>query len=168
MAVNFKILILEGGHNEEHEVSLNSSLEVQKVLKYLKIKFKTLMVKPQSFEKKISKYKDYLVFNALHGTFGEDGQVQKILKKNNIRFTHSSFLSSKKCFNKIIAKNIVKKNNILTPKFTILKKEDINIENISYKRNKLNNVVATYLKENTIKNTEKVINGVLKKLQKEK
>ena len=50
----------------------------------------------------------------------------------------------------------------------LLIKENINIKNISYKRNKLNNVVATYLKENTIKNTEKVINGVLKKLQKAK
>ena len=50
----------------------------------------------------------------------------------------------------------------------LLIKENINIKNISYKRNKLNNIVATYLKENTIKNTEKVISGVLKKLQKEK
>ena len=50
----------------------------------------------------------------------------------------------------------------------LLVKENINIKNISYKRNKLNNVVATYLKENTVKNTKKVINGVLKKLQKEK
>ena len=50
----------------------------------------------------------------------------------------------------------------------LLIKENINIKNISYKKNKLNNIVATYLKENTIKNTEKVINGVLKKLQKEK
>ena len=47
-------------------------------------------------------------------------------------------------------------------------KENINIKNISYKRNKLNNIVATYLKENTIKNTEKVIDGVLQKLQKKK
>ena len=50
----------------------------------------------------------------------------------------------------------------------LLVKENINIKNISYKRNKLNNIVARYLKENTIKNTEKVINGVLKKLQKAK
>ena len=50
----------------------------------------------------------------------------------------------------------------------LLVKENINIKNISYKRNKLNNIVATYLNENTIKDTEKVINGVLKKLQKEK
>ena len=50
----------------------------------------------------------------------------------------------------------------------LLVKENINIENISYKRNKLNNIVATYLKENTIKNTNKVINGVLKILEKKK
>ena len=50
----------------------------------------------------------------------------------------------------------------------LLVNENINIKNISYKRNKLNNIVATYLKENTIKNTEKIIDGVLKRLQKEK
>ena len=50
----------------------------------------------------------------------------------------------------------------------LLIKENINIKNISYRRNKLNNIVATYLKENTIKNTEKIIDGVLKRLQKEK
>ena len=47
-------------------------------------------------------------------------------------------------------------------------KENINIKNISFKRNKLNNIVATYLKENTVKDTEKVINGVLKRLEKKK
>ena len=50
----------------------------------------------------------------------------------------------------------------------LLIKENINIKNISYKRNKLNNIVATYLKENTVKNTNKIISGVLRKLQKEK
>ena len=52
--------------------------------------------------------------------------------------------------------------------FKLLIKEDINVENISYKRNALNNIVATYLKENTVKNTSKVINGVLKVLEKKK
>ena len=50
----------------------------------------------------------------------------------------------------------------------LLVNENINIKNISYKRNKLNNIVATYLKENTVKDTNKVIKGVLKKLQKKK
>ena len=44
----------------------------------------------------------------------------------------------------------------------LLVKEDINIKNISYKRNALNNIVATYLQENSVKNTGKIINGVLK------
>ena len=52
--------------------------------------------------------------------------------------------------------------------FKLLVKEDINIDNISYKRNKLNNIVATYLKEHTVNNTEKVINGVLKILENKK
>ena len=52
--------------------------------------------------------------------------------------------------------------------FKLLIKEDINIDNISYKRNKLNNIVATYLKEHTVNNTEKIINGVLKVLENKK
>ena len=52
--------------------------------------------------------------------------------------------------------------------FKLLVKEDINVDNISFKRNELNNIVATYLKENTVKNTGKVIDGVLKVLEKKK
>ena len=52
--------------------------------------------------------------------------------------------------------------------FKLLIKEDINVDNISFKRNDLNNIVATYLQENTVKNTGKVIDGVLKVLEKKK
>ena len=52
--------------------------------------------------------------------------------------------------------------------FKLLIKEDINVDNISFKRNELNNIVATYLKENTVKNTGKVIDCVLKVLEKKK
>ena len=52
--------------------------------------------------------------------------------------------------------------------FKLLIKENINIDNISFKRNKLNNLVATYLKENTIKNKDKIIRGVLKVLEDKK
>ena len=62
---------------------------------------------------------------------------------------------------------ITEKDHIINL-FKLLIKEDINVENISYRRNALNNIVATYLKENTVKNTGKVINGVLKILEKKK
>ena len=72
------------------------------------------------------------------------------------------------------AKVKVKENITTTEKqhvinlFKLLIKEDINVDNISFKRNELNNIVATYLQENTVKNTDKVINGVLKVLEKQK
>ena len=128
--MNNKILILEGGYNEEHKVSLKSSKEIQKILNKINIKYKILRVNPKNFKNKILKYKKYIVFNALHGPFGEDGQVQKILKKNKIKFTHSNVQSSKNCFNKFITKKLVIKNNILTPKFIIIKKKNINVEKL--------------------------------------
>ena len=62
---------------------------------------------------------------------------------------------------------ITEKEHIMSL-FKLLIKEDINVDNISFKRNELNNIVATYLKENRVKNTSKVINGVLKVLEKKK
>ena len=86
-----KILILQGGFNEEHKVSLNTSKEIAKVLKKLKINFNTLTVNPITFEDDILKYpNDYVCFNALHGPFGEDGKIQKILKKYKFKVTHSN------------------------------------------------------------------------------
>ena len=52
--------------------------------------------------------------------------------------------------------------------FKLLVKENINIKNISYKRNKLNNIVATYLKENTVKDSQNLLKGLLSILEKKK
>ena len=103
-----KILILQGGFNEEHKVSLNTAKEIAKAFKKLKINFKTLTVNPITFKDDILKYsKNYICFNALHGTFGEDGKIQKILKRNKFKVTHSSQNSSSNCFNKIKSKKII-------------------------------------------------------------
>ncbi len=126
-----KILILEGGFNEEHEVSIKSSLGVQKILKKNKFKYNVITVNPKNFEKKISSFKNYLCFNALHGPFGEDGKIQKILNKYNISYTHSGAIASNICFDKIKTKKILIKNKILTPKYTILKINNLNIKNLN-------------------------------------
>ena len=70
-----KILVLEGGFNEEHEISLNTSNEVQQSLERMKFKFEVLQVDPSSFSEKIKSYDDVLCFNALHGPFDEDGTI---------------------------------------------------------------------------------------------
>ena len=69
---NKKFLILEGGNNEEHDVSLVTSREIQKILNQNKLKFKILRVDPKNFHKKIINYKNFICINALHGPLGED------------------------------------------------------------------------------------------------
>ena len=123
---NKKILILEGGNNEEHDVSLVTSREIQKILNQNKLKFKILRVNPKNFHKKIINYKNFVCINALHGPFGEDGQTQKILKKNKIPFSHSNIKSSSLCFNKSASKKEIIKNKLMSPKYYVLNTNDLN------------------------------------------
>ncbi len=165
-----KILILEGGFNEEHEVSLKTSAEIQKVFKKNKIKFDKLKVNPSNFENKISKFKNYICFNALHGPFGEDGQVQKILKKYKIKYTHSGIQSSALCFNKFATKKIILNNKILTPKFSILKTINITKDKLIKFKKKYKKFVIKPIKSGssfgiTIIKTNKDLKLLLKKIQ---
>ena len=122
-----EILILMGGYNEEHEVSLSTAYQIKKTLTKMKIKNRSLLVNPKNFKKKIAKYsKDLIIFNALHGTFGENGELQKILKNNNFKFTHSGVHSSKTCFDKIKSKNIIMNHKISSPRFYQVKINNIN------------------------------------------
>ena len=137
-----KILILQGGFNEEHKVSLKTSKEIAKTLKKLRINFKTLTVNPITFENDILKYSNnYICFNALHGPFGEDGKIQKILKRNKFKVTHSNQTSSSNCFNKIKSKEIISKNNILTPRYDVVKIKDINEKYLKNIKNKFGKFV---------------------------
>ncbi len=126
-----KILVLQGGYNEEHNVSLNTSKEIVRALKKLKVNFKILTVNPATFVNDILKYSnDYICFNALHGTFGEDGKIQKILKQNKFKVTHSNRIASLNCFDKIKSKKIISKYQILTPKYDVISIKDFNAINL--------------------------------------
>ncbi len=138
---NKKILILEGGNNEEHDVSLVTSREIQKILKQNKLKFKILRVNPKNFHKKIINYKNFVCINALHGPFGEDGQTQKILKKNKIPFSHSNIKSSNLCFNKSASKREIIKNKLMSPKFYLLNINDLNEKKLITIKSKLKKFV---------------------------
>ena len=138
---NKKILILEGGNNEEHDVSLVTSREIQKILNQNKLKFKILRVNPKNFHKKIINYKNFVCINALHGPFGEDGQTQKILKKNKIPFSHSNIKSSNLCFNKSASKKKIIKNKLMSPKYYLLKINDLNEKKLITIKSKLKKFV---------------------------
>lgn len=110
-----KILVLGGGFSKEREISLETAKQVKNALKK---KYRVLTSDlDKKFLTKIKKFKPDIVFNALHGRFGEDGYAQSILEKNKIKYTHSGVLSSAMAMDKIISKEIFIKNNILTPNF---------------------------------------------------
>jgi len=61
-----------------------------------------------------------IVFMALHGDIGENGELQEIFEKNNIKFTGTNSVGSKLAMNKIASKELMIKNSIKTPKqFTL-------------------------------------------------
>ncbi len=111
-----RILILGGGISKEREISLVTAKEVYKELK--KNKYSVVVSEPDTnLENKIKKFKPHVVFNALHGQFGEDGYIQSILETYKVKYTHSGVLASSIAMDKEISKKIYIKNKILTPKY---------------------------------------------------
>ena len=111
-----KILILSGGISKERLISLDTGLQVAKELK--KNGYKVKISEPNNnLTKNINKFKPSIIFNALHGQFGEDGYIQTILEQYNIPYTHSGVIASSIAMDKEISKKIFIKNKINTPKF---------------------------------------------------
>ena len=59
--------------------------------------------------KKLRLFKPDVVFNALHGRYGEDGYIQAILEAEKIKYTHSGVISSFKAMDKTLSKKFLKK-----------------------------------------------------------
>tara|TARA_B100001758_G_scaffold236364_1_gene237344 strand:+ start:123 stop:959 length:837 start_codon:yes stop_codon:yes gene_type:complete len=70
-----------------------------------------------NFVKSLRLFKPDVVFNLLHGRYGEDGYIQSILESERIKYTHSGVLSSSIAIDKELSKKIFIKNKILTPKY---------------------------------------------------
>ena len=111
-----KILILAGGVSKERLISLDTGLQVSKELK--KNGYKVKISEPDgNLSKNIKRFKPHIVFNALHGQFGEDGYIQTILEGFKIPYTHSGVIASSLAMDKAISKKIFIKNKINTPKY---------------------------------------------------
>ena len=111
-----KVLILSGGVSKERLISLDTGLQVAKELK--KNGYKVKISEPNNnLKKNIKNFKPTVIFNALHGQFGEDGYIQSVLERYKIPYTHSGVIASSIAMDKEISKKIFIKNKIRTPKF---------------------------------------------------
>ena len=111
-----KVLIISGGISKERLISLDTGNQVFKELK--KNGYRVKISEPDNYlEKNIKIFKPNVIFNALHGQFGEDGYIQTILDRFKIPYTHSSAIASSIAMDKEISKKLFIKNKIKTPKF---------------------------------------------------
>ncbi len=111
-----KILIISGGISKEREISLDTGKQV--ALELTRNGYKVKICEPDNQLINIIKsFKPKIIFNALHGQFGEDGYIQTILETIGIPYTHSGVIASAKAMDKVISKKIFLNNKILTPKY---------------------------------------------------
>lgn len=111
-----KVLILGGGISKERLISLETARAVYKEL--IKKNYKVIICEPDgNLTNKIKSFKPNIVFNALHGQFGEDGYIQTVLESQKVKYTHSGVLASSIAMDKEISKKIFIKKKILTPKY---------------------------------------------------
>ena len=128
-----KVLVVLGGTSGERQVSLDSGKACLKALKKMGYKVSTFdpKIKPLNL---IDRNKVDIIFNALHGKDGEDGVAQSYFEYLRIPYTHSGVISSYNAMNKIISKEIFKRNKIKSPKYFRLDRKD-------YKKNKLTSCI---------------------------
>jgi len=118
-----RVGVLRGGPSSEYEISLKTGGHVlQNLSEDSYTKHDILISRDgvwhmrglETTPEKVLKNVD-VVFNALHGEYGEDGEVQKVLDKFQVPYTGSGVLASKLAMNKAKAKDIASKAGIRTP-----------------------------------------------------
>tara|TARA_B110000438_G_C15764256_1_gene628796 strand:+ start:622 stop:1542 length:921 start_codon:yes stop_codon:yes gene_type:complete len=109
------IVVLTGGLSRERPISFLTGKACSKALKRKGYLVKELDTK-DNFVEKLKKLKPKIVFNALHGKYGEDGFVQIILETLKIPYTHSGVASSSLAMDKELSRLVFKKNKIRVPK----------------------------------------------------
>ena len=126
-----KILILGGGISKERKISLETARQVKKTLKK---RYRVMQSDlDKNLEASLKSFKPDVVFNALHGKFGEDGFAQAVLEHYKVKYTHSGILSSAIAMDKVTSKKIFIENKILTPKFIKFVRNLDNLKDIKIK-----------------------------------
>ena len=114
-----KVMLIYGGISSEREISIISSKGIYDSL--IKNDYEVTKVDADELlEEQINKIKPDVIFNALHGYWGEDGQVQSIIEKTKIPYTHSGVESSRVAMDKSMSGERFINNRILYPKTELI------------------------------------------------
>jgi D-alanine-D-alanine ligase len=112
-----KIAVLMGGPGSERDVSLATGRGVAKALRSLGVEVLEVDVRDEKFQ--LPADVDLAVI-AIHGTFGEDGQIQKILEDRGIAYTGDNVEASEVAFDKIRSKEKFREHRVTTPEWEVI------------------------------------------------
>jgi D-alanine-D-alanine ligase len=112
-----KIAVLMGGPGSERDVSLATGRGVSKALRSLGAEVVEVDVHDENFV--LPKDVD-LAFITIHGTFGEDGQLQEILEKRGVAYTGDGVEASRAAFDKILSKEKFREHGVVTPEWEVI------------------------------------------------
>ncbi|MES2677729.1 MAG: D-alanine--D-alanine ligase [Pseudomonadota bacterium] len=117
------IAVLMGGWNSEREVSLRSGEAAYNAL--LELGYRATKIDfDRNIVARLAEVKPDIVFNALHGRYGEDGRIQGLLDILNIPYTHSGIVASAISMDKVLTDKICSTVGIKSPDFALIKKGD--------------------------------------------
>lgn len=137
-----KVAVLRGGPSHGYEQSLKTGAYVLNVLRELPDLYEPmdifisrdgewhrggLVLRPEQALHDID-----VVWNGLHGEYGEDGQIQRLLDSLKIPYTGSEALASSLSHNKHLAKDLYKQHSLLTPEFELITEEDFNEDRLLF------------------------------------
>ena len=112
-----KIAVLMGGPGSERDVSLATGRGVSKALRSLGAEVVEVDVHDENFV--LPKDVD-LAFITIHGTFGEDGQLQEILEERGVPYTGDGVEASRAAFDKILSKEKFREHGVVTPEWEVI------------------------------------------------
>ena len=130
------VAVLLGGSSGEREISFLTGRACSNALKKKGYRVKEIDGKGD-FVDKLKKIRPKVVFNALHGKFGEDGYVQTILDVLKIPYTHSGAVASSLAMDKALSRIIFNKNNLRTPKYFLISKDNKSNVNRQIKKKRI-------------------------------
>jgi len=112
-----KIAVLMGGPGSERDVSLATGQGVSRALRSLGAEVAEIDVRDENFQ--LPSDVD-LAFLTIHGTFGEDGQLQRILERRGIAYTGEGVEGSRTAFDKIRSKEKFREHGVTTPLWEVI------------------------------------------------
>jgi len=117
-----RIGVLMGGASSERDISLKSGKAVYEALKQLGVDVVPIDIKSEGAEENINLIKSQgidCVFLALHGRFGEDGQIQQILDSIDLPYTGSGVDASRLAMDKVLSRRIFEANGLAVPRYKV-------------------------------------------------